>query len=46
MLRTLGSYARQNGLAVTLRERQRIERTLFILIDCKAWSYAAASMRD
>ena len=32
MLRKLGSYPRQNGLAVALRERGRIdERTLFIL---------------
>lgn len=31
MLRKLGSYPRQNGLTVALRERGRIERTLFIL---------------
>lgn len=31
MLRKLGSYPRQNGLAVTLRELGRIERTLFAL---------------
>jgi len=31
MLRKLGSYPRQNGLAVALREPGRIERTLFIL---------------
>lgn len=31
MLRELGSYPRQNGLAVALRELGRIERTLFIL---------------
>ena len=31
MLRKLGSYPRQNGLAVALREFGRIERTLFIL---------------
>jgi TnpA family transposase len=31
MLRKLGSYPRQNGLAVALREWGRIERTLFIL---------------
>ena len=31
MLRKLGSYPRQNGLAVALRELRRIERTLFIL---------------
>jgi hypothetical protein len=30
-LRKLGSYPRQNGLAVALRELGRIERTLFIL---------------
>src|SRR3546814_20090420 len=31
MLRKLGSYPRQNGLAVALRALGRIERTLFIL---------------
>lgn len=31
MLRKLGGYPRQNGLAVALRELGRIERTLFIL---------------
>ena len=31
MLRKLGSYPRQNGLALALRELGRIERTLFIL---------------
>ena len=31
MLRKLGSYPRQNGLAVTLREIGHIERTLFAL---------------
>jgi len=31
MLRKLGSYPRQNGLAVALRELGRIERTIFIL---------------
>lgn len=31
MLRKLGSYPRQNGLAVALREFGRLERTLFIL---------------
>ena len=31
MLRRLGSYPSQNGLAVALRELGRIERTLFIL---------------
>jgi TnpA family transposase len=31
MLRKLGSYPRQNGLAISLRELGRIERTLFIL---------------
>jgi TnpA family transposase len=31
MLRKLGSYPRQNGLAIALRELGRIERTLFIL---------------
>ncbi len=31
MLRKLGSYPRQNGLAVALRELGRMERTLFML---------------
>jgi TnpA family transposase len=31
MLRKLGSYPRQNGLAVALREVGRIERSLFVL---------------
>jgi TnpA family transposase len=31
MLRKLGSYSRQNGLALALRELGRIERTLFTL---------------
>jgi TnpA family transposase len=31
MMRKLGSYPRQNGLALALRELGRIERTLFIL---------------
>src|SRR3984893_4943969 len=31
MLRKLGSYPRQNGLASALRELGRIERTLFML---------------
>lgn len=31
MLRKLGSYPRQNGLAVALREFGRIERSLFVL---------------
>ena len=31
MLSKLGSYPRQNGLAVALRELGRLERTLFIL---------------
>ena len=31
MIRKLGSYPRQNGLAIALRELVRIERTLFIL---------------
>jgi TnpA family transposase len=31
MLRKLGSYPRQNGLAVALREVGRIERSLFTL---------------
>ena len=31
MLKKIGSYSRQNGLSVALRELGRIERTLFIL---------------
>jgi len=31
MIRKLGSYPRQNGLSVALRELGRIERSLFIL---------------
>jgi len=31
MLRKLGSYPRQNGLALALRELGRIERTLLML---------------
>jgi TnpA family transposase len=31
MLRKLGSYARQSGLEIALRELGRIERALFIL---------------
>ena len=31
MLRKLGSYPRQNGLAIALRELGRIERSLFML---------------
>jgi TnpA family transposase len=31
MLRKLGAYPRQNGLAIALREFGRIERTLFML---------------
>ncbi|RCH01966.1 tn3 transposase DDE domain protein [Pseudomonas aeruginosa] len=44
MLRKLGSYPRQNGLAVALRELGRIERTLFILDWLQAWNCAAACM--
>ncbi len=44
MLRKLGSYPRQNGPAVALRELGRIERTLFIWTGCKASSCAAACM--
>ena len=31
MLKRLGAYPRQNGLALALREIGRIERTLYIL---------------
>lgn len=41
MLRKLGSYPRQNGLAVALRELGRIERTLLFSTGCKVWSYVA-----
>ncbi len=44
MLRKLGSYPRQNGLAVALRELGRIERTLFIPTGCKVLNCAAACM--
>jgi TnpA family transposase len=44
MLRKLGSYPRQNGLAVALRELGRIERTLLRWIGCKTSSFAAAYM--
>ncbi len=44
MLRKLGSYPRQNGLAVALRELGRIERTLFISTGCKVLNCAAACM--
>lgn len=44
MLRKLGSYPRQNGLAVALRELGRIERTLFIWTGCKVLNCAAACM--
>ncbi len=44
MLRKLGSYPRQNGLAVALRELGRIERTLFIRTGCKVLNCAAACM--
>ncbi len=43
MLRKLGSYPRQNGLAVALRELA-IERTLFIPTGCKVLNCAAACM--
>ena len=45
MLRKLGSYPRQNGLPVALRELGRIERTLFILDWLQSVGCAAASMR-
>jgi len=40
MLRRLGSYPRQNGLALALREIGRIERTLFILAHHALYSVA------
>lgn len=46
MLRKLGSYPRQNGQAVALRELGRIERTLFILVGCKVSSCVVACMQD
>ena len=45
MLRKLGSYPRQNGLAVALRELGRIERTLFILDWLQSVELRRASMR-
>lgn len=45
MLRKLGSYPRQNGLAVALRELGRIERTLFILDWLQSVELRAACMR-
>jgi TnpA family transposase len=42
MLRKLGSYPRQNGLALALREFGRIERTLFTLARLAAGSGAPA----
>jgi hypothetical protein len=44
MLRKLGSYPRQNGLAVALRELGRIEGACLLWIGCKTSSCAAASM--
>ena len=43
MLRKLGAYPRQNGLAVALRELGKIERTLFLLHTSAASNCAAAS---
>lgn len=43
MLRKLGAYPRQNGLAMALRELGRIERTLFTLEWLKAQSSVGAS---
>lgn len=45
MLRKLGSYPRQSGLAVALRELGRIERTLFTWTGCKASSRAVVCMQ-
>ena len=45
MLRKLGSYPRQNGLAVALRELGASSARCSFWIGCKAWSCAAASMR-
>ena len=43
MLRKLGSYPHQNGLAVALRELGRLERSYLSWIGCKASSCAVAS---
>jgi TnpA family transposase len=43
MLRKLGAYPRQNGLAMALRELGRIERTLFTLEWLQAQSSVGAS---
>jgi TnpA family transposase len=45
MLRKLGSYPRQNGLAVALRELGRIERTLFTLDWLAGYRVAEAHAR-
>jgi TnpA family transposase len=45
MLRKLGSYPRQNGLAVALRELGRIDRTLFILDWLQSVKLAARASR-
>ena len=45
MLRRLGNYPRQNGLAIALREIGRIERTLHIYVTWNLTRYAAFSHR-
>ena len=42
MLRELGSYPRQNGLAVAPYELGHIERTLIFSTDCRALSCSGA----
>ena len=46
MLRKLGAYPRQNGLAVALRELGRIERTLFTLEWLQKPNFVGASRSD
>ncbi len=46
MLRKLGSYPRQNGLAVALRELGRIDRTLFILDWLQSVASTDSAIRD
>ena len=46
MLRKLGSYPRQNGLAVVLRELGRIERSLFIFSWLQSVDLCLGEIRD
>ena len=44
MLRKLGAYPRQNGLAIALREFGRLERSIFLLQCMSTFKYAAGFM--